>query len=233
MTRVLRRWGVDPIEEKRQRWYAVAMRAFAWKQAVVACVVVTVIALAIGSFCIGSPLYYSNKYQGAPVASRPFERPGPFVPERQIEAHTCGFHAISSVYRAYGLDPEANRLRFRLGTDKRATNFDPESLGTLHPDMLRVLGQDGFDASAVFDPKSESSLDRITAHMVSGHPVLVLVRAPGLHWIVLAPTMERGAEAQAMAIVVDSLKSEVMMEPLRAFVAERVLSAVLVKPEMR
>lgn len=233
MTRGLRRWGVDPIEWRRESGYAVAMRAFAWKRTIVVCVVFAVIALALGSFCIGSPLYYSDKYRGPPVAYAPLEYPGAFAPERQIEAHTCGFHAISSVYRAYGLDPEASRLRFRLGTDKRASNFDPESLGTLHPDMLRVLDQDGFDASVVFEPKSESSLDRITAHLMSGHPVLVLVRAPGLHWIVLAPPRERGDDSEPMMLVVDSLQSETSVEPLRAFVAERVLSAVLVKPEQR
>ncbi len=209
------------------------MRAFAWKRAILLFVVVAVVAVAIGSFCIGSPVYYSVKYQGSPVASQPLERPGLFTPEDQVEGHTCGFHALSSVYRAYGVDPEANRLRFRLGTDKRATNFDPESLGTLHPDMLRVLGQDGFDASVVFDAKSVTSLDRITAHLMSGHPVVALVRAPGLHWIVLAPARERGDDAEVTALIVDSLQMEAVIEPLRAFVADRVLSAVLVKPETR
>lgn len=197
----------------------------------VACGVVGVIAMAIGSFCIGSPLYYSDKYQGPPVVSEPFARPSLFVPEDQVEGHTCGFHAMSSVYRAYGLDPEANRLRFRLGTDKRATNFDPESLGTLHPDMLRVLGQDGFDASVVFEPKSAESLARIAAHIESGHPVVALVRAPGLHWIVLAPPREQGADTEPTTLIVDSLQAEATTEALRAFVMDRVLSAVLIKPE--
>lgn len=206
------------------------MRAFAWKRTVVLCLVVAVIAAGIGSFCIGSPLYYSDKYQGPPVATQPFERPGLFMPEDQVEGHTCGFHAISSVYRAYGLDPEANRLRFRLGTDKRATNFDPESLGTLHPDMVRVLGQDGFDASIVFEPKSPESLQRLVKHVQSGHPVVALVRAPGLHWIVLAPPREDGADTEPTTLIVDSLQAEATTEALRTFVMERVLSAVLIKP---
>lgn len=209
------------------------MRAFAWKRAILLFVIVAAVVTAIGSFCIGSPLYYSDKYQGPPVASQPFERPGSFTPEEQVQGHTCGFHALSSVYRAYGLDPEANRLRFRLGTDKRTTNFDPDSLGTLHPDMLRVLGQDGFDASVVFEPRSPESLERIAKHIQSGHPVVALVRAPGLHWIVLAPPTERAADVEAMMLIVDSLQAAATTQPLRTFVMDRVLSAVLIKPEAR
>jgi hypothetical protein len=224
---------MDLVEWQRANWYAVPMRAFAWKRTIVLCVVVAVVAAGLGSFCIGSPLYYSDKYQGPPAASEPFERPGLFTPEDQVEGHTCGFHAISSVYRAYGLDPAANRLRFRLGTDKRATNFDPESLGTLHPDMLRVLGQDGFDASVVLEPKSPESLQRVVMHIQSGHPAVALVRAPGLHWIVLAPPREHGTDAEPTTLIVDSLQAEATTEVLRAFVTERVLSAVLIKPEAR
>ncbi|QYK46969.1 MAG: hypothetical protein KF838_09250 [Phycisphaeraceae bacterium] len=207
------------------------MRAFAWKRAILLFVAVAAIAVAIGSFCVGSPRYYSDKYSASPVAYAPLEYPGTFAPEKQVEPHTCGFHAISSVYRAYGLDPGTNRLRFRLGTDKRATNFDPESLGTLHPDMLRVLGQDGFDASVVLQPKSPESLQRLVSHIQRGHPAVALVRAPGLHWIVLAPPREHETDAEPTTLIVDSLQAEATTEVLRAFVTERVLSAVLIKPE--
>lgn len=190
------------------------------------------VGLALGSFCIGSPLYYADKYQGAPTATAPAAIPATFTPEKQTEAHTCGFHALSTVYRAYGLEPEAMRLRFRLGTDKRGTNFDPESLGTLHPDMLRVLAQDGFGADLVLDPKSPASIERIAAHVRDGHAAVVLVRATGLHWIVLAPTVdETGAgEGETMTLVVDSLVEGPMPTPVAGIVSERVLSAILIRP---
>ncbi|MCC6971602.1 MAG: hypothetical protein IT434_15430 [Phycisphaerales bacterium] len=189
-----------------------------------------VVALALASFCIGSPVYYVDKYQGAPAVTKPTALPAAFTPEKQTESHTCGFHALSTVYRAYGLEPEAMRLRFRLGTDKRATNFDSESLGTLHPDMLRVLAQDGFTADLVLDPKSPESIERFGAHVRSGHPAVVLVRVTGLHWIVLAPALNESGEGETMTLVVDSLVESPTEAPLNGVISGRVLSAILISP---
>jgi hypothetical protein len=41
----------------------------------------------------------------------PISKAGPAVLEKQSETFTCGVHALSAVYRAYGLDPDEERVR--------------------------------------------------------------------------------------------------------------------------
>jgi ABC-type bacteriocin/lantibiotic exporter with double-glycine peptidase domain len=179
------------------------------------------VVLVLLGFCVGSLGYYVDKYNRAQGIAAPAAMPGPIRPERQTEPHTCGLHAIGASYTAYGVDPGAARLRFRLGVDKPATNFDPESLGTIHPDILRVLGQDGFEATMV---GPSGAAERIRTHLKDGHPVLALVRVNTLHWLVLA-----GLDGDELAVV-DSLAEEPYREPFDAYVRDRVLSAILVRP---
>jgi hypothetical protein len=224
--------------------YWISMRSGCRKCAVIGILGVCLLGtLTVVSFCAGPPRYYREKYEPSSMTSMPLAVPVAFAAEKQTEPHTCGFHAVSTVYRAYGLDPDGARLRFRLGTDKRATNFDPESLGTIHPDMLRVLSQDGFDASLVLDPKSPESMDRVAAHLGRGHPVIALVRATGLHWIVLAPhgapetaldEISGTAVAhrdEAMVLIIDSLVETPTAAALGGVLSERVLSAIVVQPK--
>ncbi|MGD9791780.1 MAG: hypothetical protein AB7Q00_14915 [Phycisphaerales bacterium] len=175
-------------------------------------------------FCVGTPHYYGAKYSPTTVRVASWAVPSEWTPERQTEGHTCGFHALSSIYRAYGLDPGAMRLRFRLGTDRRATNLDSESLGTIHPDILRVLDQDGFDATTLV-AIGDGSAEQIRDHLKSGHPVLALIRVSDLHWIVL--TAIDGDDV----VVCDSLRSELACERFDDYVRERVLSAILIRPK--
>ncbi|HRQ72600.1 MAG TPA: hypothetical protein PLU35_06195 [Phycisphaerales bacterium] len=174
-------------------------------------------------FCVGSPRYYSANYSPAPGLSPPSRLPLAILPEVQTEPHTCGLHSLRSVYRAYAVDPDAARLRFRLSVDQPATNFDPESLGTIHPDIVRVARQDGFDAT-LLPTRGDEALPTIRAHVESGHPVLALVRVNSLHWLVLA-----GIEGDNV-IIADSLAEQPYREPLDTYVRDRVLSAILLRP---
>jgi hypothetical protein len=183
-------------------------------------------ALVAIAFCAGGPSYYRGKYDGPPVAQRPRRTYRPYEPDKQFEAHTCGFHAASAIYRAYGLSPSDTRLRFRLGTDAMGINFDPESLGTLHPDLLRVFGQDGFDTELLIQ-QSDSNIEAMRTHLGRGDPVLALIRASGLHWIVLT-SIESGD-----VVICDSLREGLPREPFDTFAKERVVNAILVKPAGR
>ena len=201
------------------------LRGINWRRLAVRLSVLAIILLVIGciAFCIGTPVYYHDKLEAPGVRVASDAIPGAWAPERQSEPHTCGFHAMWSLYRAYGVSPDHANLRFRLGTDMRATNFDPDSLGTIHPDMLRVLSQDGF-VTSVLAVVSPDDNPRIRTHLEAGHPVLALIRVTGLHWVVLT-----GVEGEDV-VICDSLQPELCREPLKAYVSERLLSGILVRP---
>ncbi len=193
------------------------------------CLLISSIALflLIGSgiaFCVGNPQYYHAKYQRPPNRSVPSQGPFEYETETQTEPHTCGFHACSTIYRAYLLDPEEKKLRFRLGTDKQGTNFDPESLGTLHPDIVRVLAQDGFETNVLLQPAADDAKE-IKAHLDSRHPVLAMIRVKGLHWVAI-----EGGYGE-IGFVHDSLKQRNERIEIIPYVKEHVLSAILVKPQ--
>jgi hypothetical protein len=148
------------------------------------------------------------------------------MPERQTEPHTCGLHALNSLYRAYGLDPGERRLRFRLGTDKPFTNFVADSTGTVHPDMLRVLHQDGFETDLV-DPSSSTASDELAAHLDAGHYAVALSKPAGFHWVLLT------GRSRDDATVCDSLSDAPYDVPLEGYVRGRLYSIVLVSPAPR
>lgn len=177
-------------------------------------------AAALAVSCVGPPWYYVEKYQPAAEA-RPLAKPGALVPERQTEPHTCGLCSLSAVYRAYGLDPEALRVRVRSGVDKPVVNFMPGTRGTIHPDMLRVLRQDGFRASVV---NGQRDAERIREHLERGHVAIALIRVNELHWVVL------GGVRDGRVVICDSLRDELYDEPLAAYLEQRVYSMVLVEP---
>jgi len=181
--------------------------------------VLVAITLSMPALCAGPPAYYADKYSGVAGLTRPTSMPRAIAPERQTEGHTCGMHAIRSIYRAYGVDPDDASLRFRLGTDKALTNVTPGLTGTLHPDVLRVLEQDGLDAELLVRV-DEGVLRR---HLQTGHPVIALIDVGVLHWVVLSRL--EGDEV----VIVDSLSEEAYARPFEAYVGE-VLSAILVRP---
>ena len=119
----------------------------------------------------------------------------------QPEDHTCGYCAMRTVYRYYGLDTRKLRLRERLGTDNRlfenvlpvalcdrleawreARGFD--STGVLPMDLFAVLCGDGFE----FDWKAGSYAEYredLYRHLKSGHPALALSLSGEPHWVVI------------------------------------------------
>ncbi len=148
--------------------------------------------------------------------------------EFQTEPHTCGWHALSAIYRGYGLDPERENLRFRLGTDRAATIVGEESKGTLHPDIFRVLVQDQFDCE-IIAPETPEAANRLREHLMAGQKALLLVIQSGshaLHWVAAD-----GFKGEAL-IIVDSLKAESVEQPLARYLQSEVLSILAIYPEM-
>lgn len=175
--------------------------------------------------CVGPPSYYGAKYSSIPRAPKPVRTAAPIKPIRQTEGHACGFCALSVIYTAYGLDPDAMQLRFRLGTDMPVTKLDKSTTGTLPQDIDRVIAQDGFDAPHV-DAESGEGRAAVRAHLAEGHVALALVRVNELHWIVLS-----GLNGDN-AVICDSLKDEPYEQPLDQYLTDRVLMIMLVRPKV-
>lgn len=145
-------------------------------------------------------------------------------PERQVEPHTCGFHALSWVYRSHGVSPDARALRTRLGVDAVSLVYDRSSTGTLHPDMYRVMDQDGFLATAMRVGDADH-LRRFRHHLACGHSALGLIVQPDsgiMHWVVL-----NRLEGDSVTVV-DSMKPEPHTVSLDEWWRQRLISAVMV-----
>jgi hypothetical protein len=146
------------------------------------------------------------------------------TPILQFESHTCGLLTLSAAYRVYGLSPREENLRLRLGVDNPANPLDSTSTGTLHPDLLRVLMQDGFAYSLLEPPREVREL---RSHLDGGDVALFLIarRQNGnLHWV-----LTDGCEGDHLRIV-DSLAAEAYEEPVADFLETCVLSIVAIKP---
>jgi hypothetical protein len=147
-------------------------------------------------------------------------------PDLQLESHTCGLHSLSAAYRVYGLSPVEENLRERLGVDTLANPLDATSKGTLHPDLLRVLVQDGF-ACTFIDPEDADAGAALTAHLVSGDAALLLIARrenAHLHWVMSDECTEGRLR------IVDSLAPAAYREPLEKFLSSSVLSILTLHP---
>lgn len=157
---------------------------------------------------------------------RPSALPAAYTLEEQTEGFTCGVHALSTVYKAYGLDPEAERLRWRLGVDTKAVAWMGDSTGALHPDMWMVLAQDYFAVEAL-DVYGGSAWDHLRAHLDSGHPSVLLIRRRengNLHWVVATRML-----GDDKIEVYDSLFPQPYHET-PDFMTNHIVSAMLVRP---
>lgn len=201
----------------RTAWRVVKWTAFGVGGATLALVTIFVIVVVIRV----------GEKGGAPRSSEtPVERVADGEPIPQLEKHTCGLLALSAAYRMYGLSPEEKNLRFRLGVDTPAQPLDSTSTGTLHPDLFRVLRQDGF-VFEMIDPLSTNAIDDVAGVIGRGECVLTLIRrreSGGLHWVLV----DR-ADGETMRVV-DSLKDSPTDEASRAFLLECVLSLVAIRP---
>lgn len=148
------------------------------------------------------------------------------LPEVQTEPHTCGLHAIRSLYRAHGLDPDTYNLRFRLGTDRKAVSVVESSQGTVHPDLYRVLAQDGFHVVGL-DLAAAHRQRVLSRHLTSGLKALALIRRPengNLHWILL-----QAGEPDRLELV-DSLVETPVLDSPGAFLGSKAVSVALIYP---
>ncbi|MEM9345609.1 MAG: hypothetical protein AAGB26_03215 [Planctomycetota bacterium] len=165
----------------------------------------------------------AGKYDPTVTSQRPSKSADVPIAETQTEPHTCGLHAMRSMYAAYGLDPAVFRLRFRLGTDQPATQLDSESTGTLHPDLYRVLAQDGFIAEPM-DLEVDNAGRELLQHIERSQLALVLVYRNTYHWVLVGPSGTRNA-----CVVYDSLKNEPVDTAIDALLDDA-LSITLVRP---
>lgn len=175
------------------------------------------------TFCVGGPSYYNDKYSPSATRQQPTHFPSEFVPQSQTEPHTCGFHSLGSAYTAYGINAETARLRFRLGTDVPANLLAPDTTGTIHPDILRVLEQDGFNAEVLYS--KDTFAPSLREHLAKGHPAMLLITVNSWHWVLACGVRDDSI------VICDSLKPELYEEPLDEYLASRVHNVILIQPK--
>lgn len=201
-----------------------APRRHPWRWVRIALLLTTLLLVAgLCAVCVGPPSYYLGKYDHGPTRATPLALPANIAPVAQTEPHTCGFCGLSAIYTAYGLSPAAQNLRFRVGVDMPLSHLAPKTRGTIHPDILRVLGQDGFSTQVLWADEAAKS-DALAAHLEGGHYALALIRANELHWVVLSGVKED------RVIICDSLRPELYEEVLAEYLRDRVYSLVLIRP---
>lgn len=162
---------------------------------------------------------------------RPAQAPANYVLEDQTEGFTCGVHAVSTVYHAYGLDSEAERVRWRLGVDTKAVFWMGDSTGALHPDLWMVLAQDFFEVVAI-DCDAADAWDNLLAHLDTGHPAILLIarRENGhLHWVTVTGGFEDPAHPDGLIEIYDPLFDAPYTEPID-FLHDHIATCVLVRP---
>lgn len=165
-----------------------------------------------------------GKYDGVANHTGPNATADRPVRVEQTLPHTCGLRAMEAAYTAYGLAPDAMDLRYRLGTDFAAVPVDPESTGTLHPDLLRVLAQDGF-ATTVVDLDAIDAAHQVADHLADGQLALAVVYRSTYHWVLLA----QGDTASTLWLV-DSLAEDRAEHDIAEYVENETLSVVLIGP---
>ena len=146
-------------------------------------------------------------------------------PEAQFESDTCGLHSLRVVYKAYGLNPDKENLRARLGLNVPANPLDQSTTGTVQPDILQVLVQDGFRYELIKTDRSEAP-KRLLEHLRAGNMAIVLIarRENGnMHWVAAHK------EDAGRVMILDSLFEESYLEDPFHFFPEAVLSCILVQ----
>ncbi|MHC4561558.1 MAG: SPOR domain-containing protein [Planctomycetota bacterium] len=147
-------------------------------------------------------------------------------PEAQFEDHTCGYHALRTVYDAYVLSPDEESLRVRLGVDVATLPWDSTTTGTLQPDLFRVLAEDGFKFESL-DLSQPEAANRLLAHLEAKQLAMALIRRRengNMHWVVIGPPQEGNLR------IVDSLFPEPWFDSPDSFLSQCALSIVLISP---
>ncbi len=167
-----------------------------------------------------------------------------FCVVKQREDHTCGFCAVSAVYKYYQLSPAESYLRERLGVDntilpikhrtlpRKLKKLLDETKGTLPPDLFSVLYEDGFDVDWRFTSYETYRAD-LYRHLKAGHPALALVDGI-VHWVSVV-----GMDDDGLSIVDSSGylsppgKPRYRYEITHAYAAERLSGVILVSRRAR
>lgn len=205
--------GIKTISSRVFRW--------CWRHKIWTAVIITLGVLSITPIVIITRTWFIVH-----TDERPNARPAGYVLEEQTEGFTCGVHSLSTVYQAYGLDPEAERIRWRLGVDTKAVFYMSDSTGALHPDMWMVLTQDFFEIHAI-DPGRPGAWDAMRVHLLSDRPIVLLIKRrenSNLHWVVATRSFKDGTIE-----VYDSLFDEPYTESAD-FLDNHIVTAMLVKP---
>lgn len=201
---------------------SVLARLFRWikRRPVVAGLFVALLAVAITPIIVITRTWlivHPNEF--------PNSLPGDIQLEKQSESFTCGVHALSMVYGAYGLDGERECIRWRLGADTKALFWMGDSTGTLHPDLYMVLGQDHFEVKSV-NVGRETGWRELLGHLENGHLAILLIKRRengNLHWVVASDLVDGRIN------IYDSLAEFPYVED-KAFYERYLVSALLVEP---
>jgi ABC-type bacteriocin/lantibiotic exporter with double-glycine peptidase domain len=160
------------------------------------------------------------------ATARPAPLPTPLSPFLQTEPNTCGMHAMEAIYASYGLRPTDFKLRERLGVDRPAIPLLSSTDGSIHPDILRVLSQDGFQAHLLklgneyFDAK-------LITHLNGAHYAMTLIKRHengNLHWVVIT------AYEDGQITIADSIGPRTYQRDLKTYAEDQIVSLLLVSP---
>lgn len=158
-------------------------------------------------------------------AKLPNSMPKAMVLEQQTEGFTCGVHAMSMVYKAYGLNPKTEHIRARQGADIRGLFWIPFSEGSYHQDIMMVFVQDFFQITLV-DLNNNQAWKELNNHLSSGHLAVFLIMqrgTGGLHWVAA-----QANDAETIKVF-DSLITQPQLEG-EDYLKEHILTVMLVKP---
>ncbi|MEM7394323.1 MAG: hypothetical protein AAF492_18445 [Verrucomicrobiota bacterium] len=165
------------------------------------------------------------------VDVQPNDRPVAVKLEKQREKHTCGFHALSMTYRAYGLEPAEEKLRYRLGVDIKSLVWLSDSEGSLHPDIYMMLSQDHFLIETL-DPDETGTVEAFLDHLDTGHLAILLMlkgEERNMHWVVAGPADRSGKQGRTFQLF-DPLEEKPGQPVPQTFFQQRVVSALLIEP---
>lgn len=186
----------------------------------------TAIIIVLGVLSITPIIIVTRTWFIVHADQRPSAMPATYTLEEQTEGFTCGVHALSTVYKAYGLDPEAERIRWRLGVDTKAVAWMGDSTGALHPDMWMVLAQDYFAVQELAD-YNPPGWDAMRVSLNAGHPIVLLIKRRengNLHWVVATQALP-----DDKIEIYDSLFDEPYAET-RDFLYNHIVTAIFVQP---